>query len=51
MISQMHLVQNAARMAMADHRAALPRRARTGAVSLLRAAIAAVVTVVSRLFR
>lgn len=26
MMSQMHLVQNAARLAMADHRAAVPRR-------------------------
>ncbi len=51
MISQMHLVQNAARMAMADHRAASPRRARTGAASLLRTAIAAVATIFARLFR
>ena len=47
MVSQMHLVQNAARLAMADHRAAAPRRARRGPVSLLRALAAALASVLS----
>lgn len=51
MISQMHLVQNAARMAMADHRAAAPRRARSGGRALLRQLVAAIAAIYSRLFR
>lgn len=43
MFSRMHTVHNAARLAMADHRAALPRRARPASRSGAGAALIVVV--------
>jgi hypothetical protein len=49
MTSQMNLVHDAARLAMADHRAAMPRRARPRPQGIMTAAMLAMGALVSGL--